>query len=150
IVGSNGAGKSTFMQLLTHQLHPIASDNGIPPIRIFGEDRWIVAELRKRIGIISADMEKEIANNLKGGRISGKDVVLTGFFSSMQLFGHHRVEPKMEQKAEQALADIGASYLSSHLFSRMSAGEARRVLIARALVTRSEEHTSDSSHVSIS
>src|SRR5699024_12342328 len=91
-VGPNGAGTSTLMQLRPHQLHPIASDNGIPPIRIFGEDRWIVAELRKRIGIISADMEKEIANNLKGGRISGKDVVLTGFFSSMQLFGHHRVE----------------------------------------------------------
>ncbi|MFW6157650.1 MAG: ABC transporter ATP-binding protein [Balneolaceae bacterium] len=135
IVGPNGSGKSTFIQLLTHQLYPIHSGNGVPPIRVFGKDRWNVGELRRRIGIISADLEYEIAHNLRRGRLCGRDVVISGFFSSMQLFGHQRITDKMKQKAERALDSIDASYLSGRMFNRMSAGEARRVLIARALVT---------------
>lgn len=135
IVGPNGSGKSTFIQLLTHQLHPLPSKNGIPPIRVFGKDHWNVEELRKRIGIISADLEYEIAHNLRRGRLSGRDVVISGFFSSLMLFAHQRITKVMKEKADEALASIDASYLSRRLFNRMSAGEARRVLIARALVT---------------
>jgi iron complex transport system ATP-binding protein len=138
IVGPNGSGKSTFMQLLTHQLHPVVSGNTVPPVRIFGENHWDVSELRKRIGIVSADLEQEIMHNLKGGRVSGNDVVLSGFFSSMQLFNHHHITAEMRSKAEEALSVMNASYLTGHIFSRMSAGEARRVLIARALVTTPE------------
>lgn len=135
IIGPNGAGKSTLIQLLTHQIYPVAPKDSTPPIRVFGKDHWIVAELRKRIGIVSAEIEKDIARNLDHGRITGRDVVVTGFFSSMQLFEHHRVKEEMNTKASQALADIGASYLESRLFSQMSAGEKRRILVARALVT---------------
>lgn len=135
IVGPNGSGKSTFIQLLTHRIHPVAPEDGTPAIRVFGEDRWVVAELRKRIGIVSADLEYDIVHNLKKGRLSGRDVVVSGFFSSMQLFSHHRITAGMREKAGEALAVMGASYLSDRMFSRMSAGEERRVLIARALVT---------------
>lgn len=135
IIGPNGAGKSTLIQLLTHQIYPLAPKDDIPPIQAFGKDHWIVAELRKRIGIVSAEIEEDIARNLDHGRITGRDVVVTGFFSSMQLFEHHRVKEKMNTKASRALADIGASYLEQRMFSRMSAGEKRRVLVARALVT---------------
>jgi len=135
IVGPNGSGKSTFIQLLTHQLYPVAPKEDASPIRVFGKDHWNVSELRKRIGIVSAEMEYEIAHNLNHGRLSGKQVVLTGFFSSMQLFGHHRINEEMKKKAEWALETIEASYLADRRFSRMSSGEARRVLIARALVT---------------
>lgn len=138
IVGPNGSGKSTFIQLLTHQLHPLAPTGNIPPIRVFGKDRWIVSELRKRIGIVSADFEGEIRNNLNHGRLSGSEVVLTGFFSSMQLFGHHRITDTMMQKAMRALVSMDAAHLKDRRFNRMSAGEARRVLIARALVTSPE------------
>lgn len=135
ILGPNGSGKSTFIQLLSHQLHPLAAEDGTPAIRVFGEDRWVVAELRKRIGIVSAELEYEIAHNLKKGRLKGSEVVVSGFFSSMQLFSHHRITGEMRDKAEEALGLMDASCLSERLFSRMSAGEARRVLIARALVT---------------
>ncbi|WP_372636228.1 ABC transporter ATP-binding protein [Fodinibius sp.] len=138
IVGPNGSGKSTFIQLLTHQLHPLAPEGDTPPIRVFGKDRWIVSELRKRIGIISADLEGEIMHNLNHGRLSGSEVVLTGFFSSMQLFGHHRITDAMKQQADRTLASMDAAYLKDRRFNRMSAGEARRVLIARALVTSPE------------
>lgn len=138
IVGPNGSGKSTFIQLLTHQLHPLANEGNTPPIRIFGKDRWIVSELRKQIGIVSDDLEGEIMHNLNHGRLRGREVVLTGFFSSMQLFGHHRITDKMRQRADRTLASMDAHHLKNRRFNRMSAGEARRVLIARALVTSPE------------
>lgn len=135
IIGPNGSGKSTFIQLLTSQLYPIVSDDGQPAIQILGKSRWDIDNLRKRIGIVSADLQYEIRHNLKSGRITGKEVVLTGFFSSMQLFGHQKITGDMREAANQALAAIEASCLSNQLFAEMSAGEARRVLIARALVT---------------
>jgi iron complex transport system ATP-binding protein len=135
ILGPNGAGKSTFIQLLTHQLYPLASDDEAPPIQVFGKDHWVVSELRKRIGIVSPEMEYEILHNLKNGRTNGRGVVITGFFSSMQLFAHHTITKEMKQKADRTLEMMDASYLADRMFNRMSTGEARRVLIARALVT---------------
>ncbi|MFH5832150.1 ABC transporter ATP-binding protein [Halalkalibaculum sp. DA3122] len=136
IVGPNGSGKSTLIQLLTHQLHPVAPEDGTPVIQVFGNDRWIVSELRKRIGIVSSDLEYQIVHNLKKGYLSGREVVMSGFFSSMQLFGHHEITGAMKRQADQALARMEAGYLADRMFNRMSAGEARRVLIARALVTK--------------
>src|SRR5699024_11885610 len=72
------------------------------------------------------------------GRITGKEVVLTGFFSSMQLFGHQKITDDMREAADRALDTIEATHLSDQLFAEMSAGESRRVLIARALVTNPE------------
>ncbi|MCW9707238.1 ABC transporter ATP-binding protein [Fodinibius salsisoli] len=135
ILGPNGAGKSTFIQLLTHQLHPLATDDDTPPIRVFGKDHWVVSELRKRIGIVSPEMEYEILHNLKHGRTNGRGVVITGFFSSMQLFAHHSITDEMKRKADRTLEMMDAGYLADRMFNRMSTGEARRVLIARALVT---------------
>jgi iron complex transport system ATP-binding protein len=135
IIGPNGSGKSTFIQLLTSQLYPTASEDDQPAIQLFGKTRWNVEELRKNIGIVSSDLQYGIRNNLSGGRITGRDVVLSGCFSSMQLFGHQRITDDMRAAADHALASIEASRLSRQLFNEMSAGEARRVLIARALVT---------------
>ncbi|MDR8393634.1 ATP-binding cassette domain-containing protein [Aliifodinibius sp. S!AR15-10] len=135
IVGPNGSGKSTLIQLLTHQLHPLAPKDGKPVIRVFGEHRWKVSELRKRIGIVSADLEYEIVHNLKKGYLTGREVVMSGFFSSMQLFEHYDTTDEMREKAAQALEKIESTYLADRILNQMSAGEKRRVLIARALVT---------------
>ncbi len=135
IVGPNGSGKSTFIQLLTYQLHPLAPEDGTPPIKVFGESRWKVKELRKRIGIVSADLEYEIVHNLKKGYLSGREVVMSGFFSSMQLFSHHSTTDEMCSKADRALELIKAAHLADRTLRKMSAGEKRRILIARALVT---------------
>src|SRR5439155_25114997 len=56
ILGPNGAGKSTFMKLLTLQQYPLAAGDEAPPIRVFGQDRWNVFELRSQMGIVSADL----------------------------------------------------------------------------------------------
>ncbi len=45
ILGPNGAGKSTFLKLLAGEVHPVPNDATC--IRLFGEERWNVWDVRK-------------------------------------------------------------------------------------------------------
>jgi iron complex transport system ATP-binding protein len=136
IAGPNGAGKSTLMKLLTLQLYPLASASGTPPIRVFGEDRWDVFDLRSRLGIVSADLHDSFVRGNLSGPISGRDAVLSGFFASQGVFGHQRATDTMRRQADKALESMDVAHLASKVMGEMSTGEARRVLIARALVRK--------------
>jgi len=136
IAGPNGAGKSTLMKLLTLQLYPLARASGTPPIRVFGEDRWDVFDLRSRLGIVSADLHDSFVRGNLSGPISGRDAVLSGFFASQGVFGHQRATDTMRRQADKALESMDAAHLASKVMGEMSTGEARRVLIARALVRK--------------
>ncbi|MDD4254276.1 MAG: ATP-binding cassette domain-containing protein, partial [Methanofollis sp.] len=63
----------------------------------------------------------------------GRDVVLSGFFSSVGLF-RHEVTPAMEGRTEEILNFLEIEHLAARPMTRMSTGEARRFLIGRALV----------------
>ena len=136
IAGPNGAGKSTLMKLLTLQLYPLASASGTPPILVFGEERWDVFDLRSRLGIVSADLHDSFVRGNLSGPISGRDAVLSGFFASQGVFGHQRATDAMRQQADEALESMEAAHLATKVMGEMSTGEARRVLIARALVRK--------------
>jgi iron complex transport system ATP-binding protein len=133
ILGPNGAGKSTLMKLLTLQVYPFAASNGTPPVRIFGKERWDVMELRSQLGIVSADLHDRFVHGNASGLITGHDAVLSGFFASQGLFAHQHVTEAMRSAATEALDNMGALHLSAATMDTMSTGEARRVLIARAL-----------------
>ena len=134
ILGPNGAGKSTLMRLLTFQHYPLPSRNGVPPIRVFGHDRWDVFELRSRLGIVSPDLHDRLVHGNVAGQITARDAVLSGFFASQGLFANHRVTETMQAAASAALALMGVAHLAASTLDAVSTGEARRVLIARALV----------------
>ena len=134
ILGPNGAGKSTLMKLLTLQLYPLAATNGEPPIRVFGQDRWNVFELRSQLGIVSADLHDRLVHGNVAGRITGRDAVLSGFFASHGVFSNHKVTASMRELASTALERMGVAHLADATLDAVSTGEARRVLIARALV----------------
>jgi iron complex transport system ATP-binding protein len=134
ILGPNGAGKSTLIKLLTLQLYPLAPANGAPPVRVFGESRWDVFDLRSRLGIVSADLHDRFVHGNVAGRISGADAVLSGFFASQGVFPNHHVTAEMRAAAASALELMGVGHLAGATLDAMSTGEARRVLIARALV----------------
>jgi len=134
ILGPNGAGKSTLMKLLTLQVYPFASANGAPPVRVFGRERWDVFDLRARLGIVSADLHDRFVHGNAMGVITGHDAVLSGFFASQGLFSHSRVTDAMRRQAIEALDSVDAAHLAEATLDQMSTGEARRVLIARALV----------------
>lgn len=134
VLGPNGSGKSTLIRLMTCQIYPLAGGGGAPPIRVFGRERWNVSDLRARMGLISADVHQRFVGGSSLGHVTGIEAVIAGFFASEVLFLHHQVSPGMRERAAAALRRAGAGALADRPVHRMSTGEVRRVLIARALV----------------
>jgi iron complex transport system ATP-binding protein len=141
ILGPNGAGKSTLVKLLTLQQYPLAREREplgraefVPPIRVFGRDRWDVFALRSQLGIVSADLHDRLVQRNANGVVTAIDAVTSGFFASHGVFAHQPVTGAMRDAARDALGRIGVGHLADTPLATMSTGEARRVLIARALV----------------
>ncbi len=127
ILGPNGSGKSTLLKAITRECYPVVREGSW--LRIMGRERWNVFELRKHLGIVSNDLAAACALD-----VPVQDVVLSGFFSSLGLGPHHEVTGEMRRAAHDALAVLDAAHLTNREMTRLSSGEARRVLIARALV----------------
>jgi len=138
IVGPNGAGKSSLLRLLTRDSYPLVEAEGDAPVVVFGRDRWDVFDLRARLGVVTADLHEQFVRDPWVARISVLDVVLSGLLSSRGVFDHHTVTPEMRGRASMALERVEAARLAPRAFNTLSTGEARRVLIARALVAHPE------------
>jgi len=129
ILGPNGCGKSTLIKTITRECYPLAREES--SVSILGQESWDVFELRPQLGIVSNDLMVSCT-----GDACGLDVVLSGFFSSTAIFSNHNVSAEQRARAETALAELKISHLADRAVGEMSSGEARRVLIARALVHR--------------
>ena len=135
ILGPNGAGKSMLLALLTHYERPLALEDGRAPVRVFGEANWNVFDLRSQLGIVSADLHQKFVTGNSEGRITAEAAVLSGFLASHGLLRYGTITAEMRGRARRALDAAGASHLAGRRLDEMSSGEARRVLLARALVT---------------
>jgi iron complex transport system ATP-binding protein len=131
IVGPNGCGKSTLIKTITRELYPLPLPGSA--VRILGSERWHVFELRSHLGIVSNDLTDAFHRS-----ITGLEAVLSGFFSSIGIWPHQVISEDMRSRALEALARAGAVHLAERTVDEMSSGEARRVLIARALAHNPE------------
>jgi iron complex transport system ATP-binding protein len=127
LLGPNGAGKSSLVRLITREYYPSHLQPDVT-CRIRGRDRWHVFDLRSHLGIVSNDLQHTFIRE-----ISSRDVVLSGFFSSVGLTSRE-VTAEMERKADKILAFLDVDHLRDRPMTEISSGEARRLLIGRALV----------------
>jgi iron complex transport system ATP-binding protein len=94
-----------------------------------------VFDLRRRLGVVSADLHQRLVNGNSAGRIIARDAVVSGFFAAHGFVRDDETTPEMEARAIDALARMEVAHLQGARLDQMSTGEVRRVLIARALVT---------------
>jgi iron complex transport system ATP-binding protein len=125
ILGPNGCGKSTLIKTITRECYPVQGS----ALRILGQDRWNVFDLRVLLGIVSNDLAQTCSRD-----ITGREAVLSGFFSSVGLQPYHIVTPEMDAKADAVLELLEVAHLAGRWMDELSSGEARRILIGRALV----------------
>ena len=127
VLGPNGCGKSTLIKTMTCECYPLAQAG--TRVSIFGRERWDLTELKRRLGVVSDELPGRPTL-----RTTGRDAVLTGFFSSSTLWPNLTVTAEMRARAEEVLELVGAMGTAEKLVGEMSAGEQRRVMIGRALV----------------
>jgi iron complex transport system ATP-binding protein len=127
ILGPNGCGKSTLIKTITRECYPLAREGS--SVSILGKERWDIFVLRSQLGIVSPDLLASCTTDA-----TGRDVVLSGFFSSTRIFPHHQPDREHVALADKTLARLGISHLADRAVAEMSSGEAKRTLIARALV----------------
>jgi len=134
VFGPNGCGKTSLLKLLTFQDYPLWSPADTPPVRVLGESRWDVTELRKSLGIVSGDLTSKFLNDYGSAQLTATEAVITGYYASRELYDWTPVTDEMRQAASVALARMHIAPLADAPIEWLSTGELRRVLIARALI----------------
>ena len=121
IIGPNGGGKTTLLQLLTGFLSPTKGS-----LKIF--DRKPSYE-QKSMAYVPQNMRFD-----RHFPISVIELVLSGRLSELPWYGIYRKEDELI--AEEALEEIGLSHLKNRPFGTLSGGQQQRCLIARALASK--------------
>lgn len=127
LLGPNGAGKSTFVGLLTREVQPLHRDD--PPVLFRGDARVTLDEVKRAVGYVSASQQAQIHVHL-----SAWEVAAGGLFGSLGVPKRFRVTEGQRTHVMDVLAQLGIADLADRDITTLSSGQARRVLIARALV----------------
>lgn len=127
ILGPNGAGKSTLLRVLCGELYPEYRKE--TTCELFGESRWSLEALRHRMGVVMPDDVRRFAPDELVG-----DVVLSSLRAAFGRTRFMRFSEEDEERAAQAMAWMGIESFAQREFGRLSSGEQRRCLVARALV----------------
>lgn len=129
VFGPNGAGKTTLLELLCANLFPSRGTLDVLGQR-FG--RTDLTELRTRIGVSSNSLARRIPGSEKA-----VDVVLSAGYANIGRWKEN-YEALDFERAHTLLEDFSVIHLKDREFGRLSEGERKRVLIARALMTDPE------------
>ncbi|MGB7401341.1 MAG: ATP-binding cassette domain-containing protein [Arcobacter sp.] len=130
ILGANGSGKSTLIKLISSQIHP--RQNYPHKKLILGKERYSLFDLRKAMGIITNDLHNHFYD--QGNFLSGYEVVLSGYYSSIGVFEHQDFTQEQHDKANEILEYLEITDLKDKIVAKMSTGQLRKCIIGRALI----------------
>jgi iron complex transport system ATP-binding protein len=124
VLGPNGSGKSTLLKLIHRELYPTRGE-----VRILGKASWDVKTLRENFGFVSYDMQALFAQTM-----TGWEVVASGIFGSVGLWKNNVITPAIHRRVDAVLKETNLTALAGRDMTHISSGEARRLLLARALI----------------
>lgn len=121
VLGPNGSGKSTLLRTVLGLLRPIEGE-----VRLFGTpvSRWERRELACRVAWVPQSFDGDPG-------FTGLELVLMGRAPHQGAWGLPGA--KDLAIAHAALAELGIAHLAGRIVSRLSGGERRLLLVARAL-----------------
>jgi molybdate transport system ATP-binding protein len=131
-LGGNGAGKSTLLKLICGELWPDRGSIGKLIYRFEGVEQETPLGIKRHIGFVSPERQDAYARN--GWDLTVEEVIFTGFFDSIWLYE----SPTGEQYeyAGHIINLLGLTDVRDKRILEMSEGERRKVLVARALISR--------------
>ena len=127
VLGPNGSGKSTLVKLLTKEIEPVWRET--PPVLFMGQPDPSEETLIETVGLVSIDVQERMMVHR-----TVFDIVLGGFFGSVGVPFHIGASDEQVEQARKAIREIGIPSLSERDMLTLSTGQARRALIARALI----------------
>ena len=125
VLGPNGSGKTTMLQLASGYLHPTRGSVDILGYRLGRVD---VRKLRERIGVVSAAVARMLV-----GRVSAQNVVMSARHAALEPWWH-TYDAGDQTRAGELLADAGFAAVADRPFAVLSEGERQQVLLARTLM----------------
>lgn len=132
VLGANGAGKSTFLRLLRGEIWPAPIDGGRRTYCLDGTPTESPIGVRMHIALVSAEQQTRYMRT--EWQMKCWQVAFTGLFDG-DLVYHHPTTEQLEQ-VRRTLRTLDIEHLWDADFHKLSQGQLRRVLIARALVRR--------------
>jgi len=123
-LGPSGAGKTTVLRLITHEIQPSSGSVTVGTFRTGRLTRSQRALLRRTLGIIYEDF-----------RLLSDRTVFENVALAVRIVGRF-ADAEIVPRVRQALDEVGLKGTESAFPSELSAGEKQRAAIARAIVNR--------------
>lgn len=115
------------MKLISREIYPLGEPGS--SLKLFGSERVNLWDLRGRIGFVSQDLQENYTPYT-----TALEVILSGFFGAIGSHEHLLADAEQVSRAKALLVEIGLEGSDQRMFQRLSTGQKRRLLLARALV----------------
>ena len=123
ICGASGAGKSTFIKLLSHEVVPDSGTVIVNDIDVTRLKKSKIPHLRRRIGVVFQDF-----------RLLSNKTVFENIAFALEVIEEKR--SVIRRRVEEVLELVGLAHKANDLPEDLSGGEQQRVAIARAIVNK--------------
>ena len=127
ILGPNGAGKSTIVNLINRSIYPIVKPHS--HLKIFDHETINLWKLRSCIGVVNSELETRFSPH-----IQAKELLLSGFFGSTRLGRDQNPNVQQQEKCDLLIDQLHLKHFAELPYGKLSDGQRRRLMIARALV----------------